>query len=69
MWLFDVPQIKEGVMTEAELIMFTLKVWRKIVPFCLKFLYKTRRMKAVVEAQRGNTKYLLYILHRICVVY
>ena len=60
-------QSKEQATSEEELKMFTLKVWRKIAPFYLKFLYKSRprQMKAVVDAQGGHTKYLMYILHGI----
>ena len=54
-------------MSEAEPKMFTIKVWRKGVPFYPKFLYPSmpRQMKAVVDAQGGHTKYLMYILHGI----
>ena len=51
--------------------MFTLKVWRKNAPFYLKFLYEImpRQMKAVVDAQGGHTKQLMYISHGICFIY
>ena len=51
--------------------MFTLKVWRKTAPFYLKFLFKStpRQMNAVVDAEGGYTKYIMYLLHGICIIY
>ena len=70
-WLFRFLQSKEQAMSEAALKMCTLKVRRKITPFYLKFLYESmlRRMKAVVNAQRGHTKHLIYSLHGICNIF
>ena len=51
--------------------MFTLKVWKKITQFYINLFYESiqRRMKAVANAQKGHTNYLMYILHRICIIY
>ena len=61
-WLFRFLQSKEQAMSEAALKMCTLKVRRKITPFYLKFLYKSMpwQIKAVVDAQGGHTKHLMY---------
>ena len=52
-------QSKEHATWAAGLKRIALKAWRKISPTYLKSLYKSmlRRMKAVLDAQGGHTKY------------
>ena len=52
-------QSKERATSAAGLKKIASKVWGKITPSYLKSLYESmpRRMKAVVDAQGGHTKY------------
>ena len=51
----------------ARLKRIALKVWRKIITLYLQSLYKSmpRRMKALVDAKHGQTKYWTYLWHVI----
>ena len=50
---------KEHTTLAAGLKRIALNVWRKLLPTYLKSLYKSmlRRMKVVLDAQGGHTKY------------
>ena len=52
-------QSKERATSAVGLKKIASKVWEKITPSYLKSLYESmpRRMKAIVDAQGGHTKY------------